>query len=235
MVPTCEAKGAEFDQVHLTLAEPDERMSRIRETFAEDEEMQKLMQQIREDHLQSILQPQREQFEQPQQRLIKSLIKALHSPSTSITSSDKSASVDSIAVAISEFHYEPSPGHTFTAWLKRWIDTFQIESQVNSLLASTTHALPATSAMVRDATTNDPLLRRVIHVHYTYGPPACPDFYLRSFYQRRFPKSIAAFYPQSSLFLLSCNNRFSNSSTSDIPDQPYEIFDTQVRILGKNG
>ncbi|KAF8571273.1 hypothetical protein P879_04681 [Paragonimus westermani] len=47
-VSTCEDKGAEFDQVYLTLAEPDERMSRILETFAEDEEMQKLMQQIRE-------------------------------------------------------------------------------------------------------------------------------------------------------------------------------------------
>ncbi|KAF8566448.1 hypothetical protein P879_11529 [Paragonimus westermani] len=47
-VPTCEDKGAKFDRVHLTLTELDERMSRIHEAFAEDEEMQKLMQQIRE-------------------------------------------------------------------------------------------------------------------------------------------------------------------------------------------
>ncbi|KAF5398595.1 hypothetical protein PHET_08037 [Paragonimus heterotremus] len=80
---------------------------------------------ISADQLQSILQQQREQFEQLQQRLIEPLTKTLHLPSTSVTSSDKSTSVNSIAAAILDFHYEPSSGHTFDVWVKRWEDTFQ--------------------------------------------------------------------------------------------------------------
>ncbi|KAF5395824.1 hypothetical protein PHET_11508, partial [Paragonimus heterotremus] len=75
----------------------------------------------------SILRQQREKFEQSQQRLIESVTKTLRLPSTSVTSNDNSASVDTIAAAISDFHFETSAGHTFGTWLKRWKDTFQSE------------------------------------------------------------------------------------------------------------
>ncbi|KAF5395454.1 hypothetical protein PHET_12170 [Paragonimus heterotremus] len=77
--------------------------------------------------LQSILQQQREQLEQSMQRLIEYLTETLHLPSTTVTSSDKSMSVDSIAAAVFDFHYEPSSGHKFDAWFKHWEETFQSE------------------------------------------------------------------------------------------------------------
>lgn len=78
------------------------------------------------DDLKAILEHQRELFEKSQLQLITTLTKRLEVSATAASSNDDSAAhFDTISAAITEFHYEPSLGHTFDVWFKRWEDTFQ--------------------------------------------------------------------------------------------------------------
>ncbi|KAF8563369.1 hypothetical protein P879_08341, partial [Paragonimus westermani] len=79
---------------------------------------------ISADQLQSIQQHQREQFEQLHQRLIESLTKIPQLLSTEATSSNESASVDSIAAAISNFHHN----------IRRMVQTQLVEEEYEESL-----------------------------------------------------------------------------------------------------